>query len=401
MGLVPASALDDFRSGVRSWLQTHVPAEPAPSITRDGIAHRDFLRGWQRKLHDSGWAGINWPSAFGGRDLGAMEQIVWFEEYARAGGPDCFGLSVAQSHAGPTLIQAGTPEQRAFHLPRILSGEAIWCQGFSEPGAGSDLAGIRCRGDVEGDEIVVNGSKIWTSFAQAADYQELVLRTEPGSQRHKGLSWVICDMQSPGITVRPIKSMDGEYHNCEVFYDNLRIPLSNVVGKLGDGWRVSMATLAFERGRSFIGSQVRLLRTVERLLDFARDTNGSDGEPLIADPSIATRLGELRARASGLKSMTYFSVARSMNDEVPGAEGTYVALMLAELKQQVYRLWMELLDMRGLEVTDVPHATNPVLQYLFSFAATIGGGTSEVRRNIIAERILGLPRHDAVAELPA
>ncbi len=396
-----SGTFDAFRAEVRQWLVANVPAGPVPPISHDGQVHRAFIRNWQQTLHVGGWAGINWPGKYGGRDLSAMEQIVWYEEYARADGPDSPGLSVAQSHAGPTLIQCGTAEQQAFHLPRILSGTDIWCQGFSEPGAGSDLAAIRCRGDVVGDEVVVNGSKIWTSFAQGADYQELVLRTEPGSSRHKGLSWVICDMRSPGITVRPIQSMDGEYHNCEVFYDNVRIPLANVVGALGDGWRVSMATLAFERGRSFIGSQLRILRTVERLIAFAQETRGPDGQPLMADLRIADQLGILRARCAGLKSMSYFAAARSMNDAVPGAEGTYVALMLAETKQALFQLWMEMLDLRGLEIDDAPHANNAVLQYLFSYAITIGGGTSEVRRNIIAERILNLPRHDAVAELAA
>ncbi|MFC3172657.1 acyl-CoA dehydrogenase family protein [Novosphingobium bradum] len=390
-----------FRAEVRHWLETHVPRQSAPPITADARAHRAFLQGWQRTLHDGGWAGIAWPAASGGRDLDPLQQIVWYEEYARAAAPEASGLSVSQSHAGPTLIQCGTPEQQAFHLPRILRGEAIWCQGFSEPGAGSDLAGIRCRGEVVGDEIVVNGSKIWTSFAQGSDYQELVLRTEPGSQRHKGLSWVICDMSSPGITVRPIRSMDGEYHNCEVFYDNVRIPLANVVGALGDGWRVSMATLAFERGRSFVGSQVRIGQTVERLIAHARDTRDAEGRPLIADAQVAARLGALRARSAGLKAMTLFAAGRSLNDEVPGAEGTYVALMLAEVKQELFQLWMDLLELRGLEVDDSAHAVNPVLQYLFSYAVTIGGGTSEVRRNIIAERLLGLPRHEATGALLA
>lgn len=398
-----STALAAFRAEVRDWLIANVPARPAPALTADGQAHGAYLRAWQHTLHDGGWAGVNWPASHGGRDLSPMQQIIWYEEYARAGAPDSSfsGLSVSQSHAGPTLIQAGSPEQQAFHLPGILNGTDLWCQGFSEPGAGSDLAGIRCRGEVVGDEIIVNGQKIWTSSAQLADWQELVIRTEAGSTRHKGLSWVICDMRTPGIIVRPIKSMDGEWHNCEVFYDNVRIPLSHVVGGLGNGWKVSMATLAFERGRSFIGSQIRLTRTVERLIAFAGATNDASGEALIADRSIAVRLGVLRIRAAALKAMTYVIAGRSLNDEVPGAEGTYVALLLAELKQQVYQLWMELLEARGLEVTDTPHGLNPVLQYLFAYAATIGGGTSEVRRNIIAERILHLPRHEAVAEVAA
>jgi alkylation response protein AidB-like acyl-CoA dehydrogenase len=385
-----------FRAQVRRWLQANAPALPCPPITRDGQKQARYLRDWQHKLFKGGWAGINWPKEYGGRGLTQHEQIIWYEEYARAGAPDLNGLFVGLQHAAPTLMLCGTPAQKAFHLPRILNGQDIWCQGFSEPNAGSDLASIRCRGSVDGDHIVVNGSKIWTSFAQAADYQELVVRTEPGSKRQKGLSWLICDMRSPGITVRPIESLDGEYHNCEVFYDNVHIPLTNVVGKLGDGWSVSMATLAFERGTAFIESQMRLAVTVEKLLAFARKPSDGGGRPLIEDAGVAAKLGNLRARAAGLKAMTYHGAARSMQQKVPGAEGTYVALMLAELKQEVYRLWLELMGPRGLERSEARADADPVSQYLFSYAGTIGGGTSEIRRNIIAERLLNLPKHDAV-----
>jgi alkylation response protein AidB-like acyl-CoA dehydrogenase len=370
-------------------------------MTREGSELSAYLRDWQGKLFAAGWAGINWPREHGGRGLSQWEQIIWYEEYARAGAPVGTGLFVGLQHAAPTLMVYGTLQQQAFHLPRILRGEALWCQGFSEPNAGSDLANMRCRGDIDGDHIVVNGSKIWTTCAQGADFQELLVRTEPGSQRHKGLSWLIVDMRTPGITVRPILSLDGEFHNCEVFYDNVRIPRANVVGALGDGWRVSMATLAFERGTAFIESQMRLLVTVERLLDFARVTTGPNGRALIEDTDVAARLGRLRARAAGLRAMTYHNAERSGTKEVPGPEGTYVALMLAELKQEVYQLWMELLGAHGLERGAQHALIQPVHQYLFSFAGTIGGGTSEIRRNIIAERILGLPRHDATGELVA
>jgi len=390
-----------FQSEVRQWLQANVPQEPSPPITRDGGEQAAYLRRWQRTLFEGGWAGINWPTEYGGRGFTQREQIIWYEEYARADAPDMNGLFVGMQHAAPTLMLCGTEEQKAFHLSRILKGEAIWCQGFSESNAGSDLANIRCKGTVEDDHIVVNGSKIWTSFAQAADYQELVVRTDPESNRQQGLSWLICDMRSPGITVRPILSMDGEYHNCEVFYDNVRIPLTNVVGALGDGWRVSMATLAFERGTAFIESQMRLSVTGGTLINYARHAKDEAGRPLIDDASVAQRLGNLRARATGLRSMTYHSAARAATQNIPGPEGTYVALMLAELKQEVYRLWMELLGPAGLEYGDAQGLAAPIHQYLFSYAGTIGGGTSEIRRNIIAERILKLPRHDAVAEIVA
>jgi alkylation response protein AidB-like acyl-CoA dehydrogenase len=386
-----------FRASVRHWLQANLPAQPRPSLTFSGVEQATYLRDWQRTLYDAGWAGINWPEEFGGRGLAQREQIIWYEEYARAGAPDGSGLFVGLQHAGPTLMLCGTPRQKAHYLPRILSGEDIWCQGFSEPQAGSDLAGIRCRGAVQGDHVVINGSKLWTSFAQVADVQELVVRTEAGSTRQQGLTWLICDMRTPGITVRPIRALDGEYHNCEVFYDDVRIPLANVVGELGDGWRVSMATLAFERGTAYIESQMRLSVTVEKLVAFARQTPGQGGGALIEDPGVAERLGTLRARAAGLRAMTYHQAARTTAQQAPGPEGTYVALLLAELKQEVYRLWLELLGPRGLERGAADDPSPPVHQYLFSYAATIGGGTSEIRRNIIAERILQLPKHDAVA----
>jgi alkylation response protein AidB-like acyl-CoA dehydrogenase len=382
-----------FRRDVRAWLTANAPADPRPGITRDGASQAAYMRAWQRKLYDAGWAGISWPKEYGGRGLSLVEQIIWYEEYARAGAPDGSCLFVGLQHGGPTLIVKGSEAQKAFHLPRILKGESIWCQGFSEPGAGSDLAAIATRGEVDGDYLVVNGSKIWTSFAQVADYQELVVRTEPGSSRHKGLTWIICDMRLPGVTVRPIRSMDGEHHNCEVFYDNVRIPLANVVGGLGEGWAVSMATLSFERGTAFMESQLRLSFTVEKLIRLAGESVGVDGRRLIEDRALAVRLGRLRAQSSALKAMTYMGASRAARTEMPGPEGTFIALQLAELKQEAYRLAMEMLGARGLERPADLVTEDTVHQYLYSYAATIGGGTSEVRRNIIAERILGLPRH--------
>jgi alkylation response protein AidB-like acyl-CoA dehydrogenase len=382
-----------FRQEVRTWLQANTPKDPRPPITKEGSPQASYMRAWQKKLFDAGWAGITWPKEYGGRGLSLIEQIIWYEEYARAGAPDGSCLFVGVQHGGPTLIVRGSEEQKAFHLPRILKGESVWCQGFSEPGAGSDLAGIRTRGEIDGDFLVVNGSKIWTSFAQVADYQELVIRTEPGSERHKGLSWVICDMTTPGITVRPIRSLDGEYHNCEVFYDNVRIPLGNVVGELGDGWSVSMATLSFERGTAFMESQLRLSFTLDKLIKRARTLAGPDGRPLIEDGAVADHLGRLRGQVAALRAMTYMGASRARRQDMPGPEGTYIALMLAELKQEVYRLYMELLGPAMLELPPEGLTEEPGHQYLYSYAATIGGGTSEIRRNIIAERVLGLPRH--------
>ena len=200
---------------------------------------REFDLEWQRRQWAGGWAGVSWPVEYQGRGLPLLHQLIWLEECARIGAPDIDSRFVAVNHAGPTLIANGSEEQKAFHLPKILRGEVLWCQGFSEPQAGSDLASLRATGVVDGDDLVVSGQKLWTSFADLADYQELLVRTGPPEGRHRGLTWVICDMHAPGVEVRPITALDGTIHNCEVFYDNVRIPLSSVVGEIDDGWSVA------------------------------------------------------------------------------------------------------------------------------------------------------------------
>jgi alkylation response protein AidB-like acyl-CoA dehydrogenase len=382
-----------FRQEVRAWLTANVPRTMRPGITRSGAEQSAYMRAWQRKLFEGGWAGISWPEEYGGRGLSMVQQIIWYEEYARAGAPEVSCLFVGLNHGGPTLIACGNAEQKSRYLPRILRGDDVWCQGFSEPGAGSDLASLRTRGEIDGDHIVVNGQKIWTSYAQIADVQELLVRTDPNSARQKGITWIICDMKTPGITIRPIPSIDGEHHNCEVFYDNVRIPLKNVVGEINDGWKVAMATLSFERGTAFMELQLRAAVTLEKLIKMASTTPGRDGRPLIQDSSFRMRIGRLRGHTAALRAMTYMGASRARVQPVPGPEGTYIALMLAELKQATAQLSMEALGPLGLEQPVEMTTSDWVHGYLYNYQATIGGGTSEIRRNIIGERILGLPRH--------
>jgi alkylation response protein AidB-like acyl-CoA dehydrogenase len=382
-----------FRAEVRAWLAANVPHDERPGITLSGHEQAQYMRAWQRKLFDGGWAGISWPTAYGGRGLSLVQQVIWYEEYARANAPEVSCLFVGLNHGGPTLITCGTDAQKARHLPRILRGDDIWCQGFSEPGAGSDLAGLRTRADIDGDHLVVNGQKIWTSFAQVADYQELLVRTDPTSSRQKGITWIICDMKTPGVTVRPIPSIDGEHHNCEVFYDNVRIPISNVVGEINDGWRVAMATLSFERGTAFMELQLRSAVTIAKLIRLAAETRGPGGRPVLEDSAFRMRVGKLRGHCAALRAMTYMGASRAVQQSVPGPEGTYIALMLAEIKQATTQLAMDVLGPRGLERPAHLATEDWVHQYLYNFSASMGGGTTEIRRNIIAERILGLPRH--------
>lgn len=376
-----------FRDEVRTWLGENVPREHRPWDAVDAI---DFDKAWQRRQFDGGWAGIAWPQAYGGRGLPTLKQLIWFEEYARAGAPWIGACFVGINHGGPTLIVNASEEQKRKHLPPVLRGDDIWCQGFSEPGAGSDLAALSTRGEIDGDEIIVNGSKIWTSFANVADWQELLVRTEAGSERHRGISWVICDMTLPGITIRPIEAMAGGADFCQVFYEDVRIPLTNVVGGIGNGWKVAMSTLSFERGTTFIADQMKAATLIEDLIGLATERTDMRGRPLIANEGHAQALATLRAEAAGLRAMTLAGISRNERSGSPGPEGSMIRLFLARLKQRLDALAMELLGDDALVLSGGDYGwTRP---YLRGFAHTIGGGTSEIQRNIIGERVLGLPR---------
>ncbi|MBK6802298.1 MAG: acyl-CoA dehydrogenase family protein [Novosphingobium sp.] len=370
-----------FREECRDWLHANVPADKRPMDAADAIG---FDKAWQRRLFDAGWAGINWPSQYGGRGLSIVQQVIWLEEYARAHAPWIGANFVGVNHGGPTLIINASEAQKEYHLPRILKGEAIWCQGFSEPGAGSDLAGIKTRGRVEGNELVINGSKIWTSFAHVADWQELVLRTEEGSQRHRGLSWVICDMHAPGIEIRPIRKISGQIEFAQVFYDDVRIPLENVVGGLGNGWKVAMSTLSFERGTGFIADQVKQSQEIEELIDRARATGA------INDDRIAEALMQMRAEVAALRAMTYRNISEVVRNGQPGPEASVIRLFTAELGQRLDRMGLLL---TGDDILDFRYGDdNHIADYLRGFAGTIAGGSSQIQRDIIAERVLGLPK---------
>src|ERR1700727_2894842 len=380
----------DFREEVRTWLAGHKPAGPRPSDA-DGI--RAYDTGWQRAQYDGGWAGISWPKEYGGRGLSLLEQLIWYEEYGRAGLPSLDSTFVGLNHAGPTLIQCATPEQKAAHLPPILRGDVLWCQGFSEPGAGSDLASLRTRAVIDSGDLVVSGQKIWTSSAFVADWQELLVRPAPGARQHRGITWVICDMRGPGIDVRPIESMDRESEFCEVFYDEVRIPLSNVAGEPNDGWRVAMSKLSFERGTAFTAGQVRLASTVEQLIELAGQRPG----PLrrgtaLADESLAVRLATARAEVAALRAMTYAVISRGVRYDKPGPEGSIVKLYFSEVENGVARLSMDVLGPDSLLFVSKWHAGGWSGAHLRSYASSIGGGTSETPRNIIGERVLALPR---------
>ena len=365
-----------FRTQARAWLDDAVADHGPPPPPGDWDARRAYDTGWQRRLHDGGYAGLNWPVEFGGRGLPATQQLVFLEEYAASGAPYVGIVFVGNAHAGPTLIAEGTDEQRAFHLPRILRGESVWCQGFSEPDAGSDLASLRTRAVREGDEYVVTGQKIWSTRAHVADFCELLVRTDLDAPKHEGITWLILDMRQPGVEARPMKTLDGESHFCEVFLDGARVPVSNRVGDENDGWRVTNVTLRFERGTAFAQHIITLRSQLQAVASLADD-----------DPGVRRHLERLDARVEALWRVTQRCVTEAEATGMPSPMGSAVKLGYSELGQEIARLGMELLGRRALVVDDPM-----VRDYLWSFQFTIAAGTSQIQRNLIAERILGLPR---------
>ncbi len=374
----------EFRAEARDWLEAHVPKVHRRAYVRQHDTE------WQRTLYDGGWAGINWPKEHGGRGLPPDQLLIWYEECARVHAPHWGCMATALMHAGPTLIVRGTEEQRAYHLPRILKGESVWCQGWSEPGAGSDLASLTTRGDIDGDHLVVNGSKIWTSSGHLADWQELLIRTDQNATKQKGISWVICDMHSPGIEVRAIPTMSGPFdsHFAQVFYNDVRIPLTNVVGGLNNGWDVAAATLGFERGTGFIPEQLHQVEVLEDLIKLALERHKRSGYSHLDEGDIMYRLATLRAEFAAIRALTYQSISRDRNG-TPGSESSMIRLYFSETLQRLTRVAIDVLGPRMMELSDDRGWT---YGYLRAFPATIAAGTSDIQRNIIGERILGLPR---------
>src|SRR5262245_1201533 len=371
-----------FRAELRIWLEKEVPAHGPPPPAEDWPARRAYDTAWQRKLRDAGLAGLAWPAAFGGRGLPISQQLVYLEEHARAGAPYVGVNFVGLMHAGPTLIAEGSDVQRPFHLPRILRGEGVWCQGFSEPHAGSDLASLRTRAVRRGDEYVVSGQKIWSTRAHVADYCELLVRTDAEAPKHKGITWLILDMHQPGVTVRPMQTLDGERHFCEVFLDEARVPVASRVGAENDGWRVANVTLRFERGTAFAQHIITLRSQVLRLAALARGRGSAGGDEL------RRRIGRLWASVEALWRLTQMCISEAERTGVPSPLGSAVKLRYSELSQEIAELAVRVAGRPVIGAGDL----ELVREYLWSLQMTIAAGTSQIQRNLIAQRILGMPK---------
>ena len=384
---------ETFRKALRAWLSEAVPAHGDPPPINDWPARRAYDTGWQKKLFDAGYAGINWPREYGGRDASLSEQLVYYEEIARLNAPYVGVNFVGMLHGGPTIITEGTPAQKERHLPYILDGSQVWCQGFSEPGAGSDLASLSTRAERDGDDYVVNGHKVWCSFAQAADYCELLVRTDPDAPKHRGITWLIMPMGAEGIEIRPLPTLAGEGEFSEVFLEDVRIPVENRVGEENDGWRVTNVTLRFERGTAFASDMISLQQFVATLIDVAKKVTRHDASAW-DDTALRREIGHVSADLDALWAMVKLSVCESSQTGVPGLGGSAIKLFYTELYQRIGDLSMRLLGRANLARDDVASLPNGLIlqRVLQSISLTIAAGTSQIQRNIIAERILGLPR---------
>ena len=399
MDLRYSEAEEAFRAGLRDWLTGTLPGLPPRPSPNDWPGRRAYDTHWQRLLFDAGYAGVDWPVEGGGRGSSPVEQLIFKEELERAHAPYVGVNFVGLLHAGPTVIAEGTPEQRQRYLPPILRGDEVWCQGFSEPDAGSDLASLRTRATRDGDQYVVTGSKIWTSHAEVADYCELLVRTGPEDSRHRGITWLILPMDTPGVEIRPLTTIAGSTEFAELFLDEVRIPVANRVGDENDGWRVTMVTLSFERGTAFVGDLLEAIELLAGTVAVARRTGAWD------DPGVRRQAGHLRAELDALWALTKRNVSQAARTGVPGIGGTVFKLAYTEARQRLGEFSLSLLGRAGLAADDVdgldglgglPTETM-VEDWLRGISLTIAAGTSQIQRNIVGERILGLPKEPAPA----
>ena len=400
MDLTYPPEAEEFRVEIRAWLDDNLP--PDFQELR-GEERKEFNERWVRKLFEGGWICASWPKEYGGKGLTTMQQVVLAEEFARAGAPmraDFFGDTLV----GPTILQWGTEEQKKEFLPKILKGEISWCQGFSEPDAGSDLAGLKARAELDGDEWVINGQKVWTTQAQHADYVFLLARTDPNAPKHAGISYLLVPMRQPGVEVRPIEQVDGSAEFNEVFFNNARCPKENVVGGVNNGWKVAMTTLGFERGTSATTSHRRFQKELDDIIEAARK-NGRASDPLTRQ--------QLAKAWSKVKIMEVNGL-RSLSDVLHGTKqaaalGALNKMYWSEYHKDTMELAVDILGMDGQILTGkadeefVPgvgrrrgrtgYPVSPLqASFFFSRSETIWGGTAEIQRNIVGERVLGLPK---------
>lgn len=397
--------VEAVREEVRAWLEQELPDGWRGIGALPPGEHGPFVRAWRQKLYEGGWLATTWPREYGGRGLGEIQAIAVEEEFARAGVPsggpnDVFSISML----GNTLLRLGTEDQKRHFLPRLLSGEDVWCQGYSEPNAGSDLANVGTRAILDGDEWVINGQKIWTSAGHLANWIFVLARTDPESPKHRGLTFLLVPMDQPGVEVRPIAMLSGESEFNEVFFNDARTASDHVVGQVNDGWRVAMTLLGFERGKDAAVAPIQFRIELDRLFDLARETGAVD------DPVIRERLARAYEKVEIMRFMGYAALTRFEQGIPPGPDAALTKIWWSEYHREVTELAMDILGMSGLVLegrrpatsfrTDEPGAPNSTASWQTVFlnarAGTIYAGTSQIQRNILGEMMLGLPKEPAI-----
>ncbi len=384
-----------FRQGVRDWLMDNLPRDYDPDhyfSTPDIGKRMEISLAWQKKLYQGGWAGLNWPKEYGGRGASIIEQQIFSEEVTRVRAPMAATNFIGVAMVGPTIIHCGTEEQKKRYLPKILSSEEIWCQGFSEPGAGSDLAALSTQAVEQGDHYIVNGQKTWTSLAHYSDFIYLLARTNKDLPRHRGLSAFIVDMKSPGITLRPLVQLTGDADFNEVFFEDVQVPKENLIGARDDGWNVAITTLMFERAGMGAGLDFELF--LNQLLSLAKSTL-REGVSAAKDPWVRQTLAQFIIEWNAVKYTDLRALSKQMHGEPPGWEGSICKLGSSYLNLRTAAFALELLGPYAQLTRDCPQAIGRgalLRQALSARGLTIGGGTSEIQRTILATRALDLPR---------
>ncbi|HEY8429286.1 MAG TPA: acyl-CoA dehydrogenase family protein [Sandaracinaceae bacterium] len=380
-----------FRAEVRAWIREALPPHLAEKAAVDANFSMDEVMEWHKILYAKGWVAPHWPKELGGTGWDAAKRFIFSEELEKAGTPQLspFGLSMV----GPLLIQFGTEAQKKRFLPKILSGEELWCQGYSEPGAGSDLASLRTEARDEGDHFVVNGQKTWTTYAQYADWIFCLVRTDPNVKKQAGITFLLIDMKSPGVTVKPMLTSGHTPAFCDTFFDNVKVPKENVVGRVNEGWTMAKALLGHERTLiAAVGLSARAIHRVKRI---AAATE-KDGRPLLDDPLFRAKIARLEIELEALRMANYRALAGAQLGHAPGPESSILKLRGSEIYQRALELAMDAMGQNALTWFNDPGVVPPLEEWVpstfnYTRATTIYGGSNEIQKNIIAKLILGLP----------
>lgn len=393
MDLILSPEQETFRKTVRAWLAENAP-EPFGSRRGKDAEYATYLRAWHKKIYEGGYVGLTWPKAYGGQGASVVEHAILEEELALANAPEIIGR-LGVSLIGPTIAKLGTEEQKKRYLPPMLAGDEVWCQGFSEPNSGSDLASLGTRAVDDGDAFIVNGQKIWTSFAHVSDYCFLLVRTDPAAAKHKGITCLLVDMTTPGVEVKPLRMMSGDSGFNEIFFTDVRVPKTQVLGEVNGGWHAAITALMNERANLGGPARIGMSRFLDEVIKMAKTLErpaGGGSKIAAKDPVVRQKIADVYLRLEIFRMTSDRALSRFAQGGVPGPEGSILKLYWTQLNQEITRIAMEIAGPHGqLTGEDAPFDIL-AWAYLRSRGNTIEAGTSEVLKNIVAERVLGLPK---------